>query len=106
MRAVSAILVAALLAAAPAFGQSTQTESDTDLSKDAENPVTQHLTLRLRSEAGFFSGVDRAVKDTIELDQADVPFRLNAMPYCNAHRPKTDNDTWLLQTTVTFVFPD
>jgi hypothetical protein len=39
--------------------------------------VTRHITLPLRYEAEFFDGADRAVKDTIELDQAVVPFRLN-----------------------------
>lgn len=65
-----------MLAAAPAFAQSAAGESGTELSKDAENPVTRHITLPLRYESEFFDGTDKAVRDTIELDQAVLPFRL------------------------------
>ena len=51
--------------------------SDTDLSKEIENPVTRQITLPLRYEADFLDGPYKATKDTFELDQAVVPFRLN-----------------------------
>ena len=53
------------------------TPSDTDLSKEIENPVTRQITLPLRYEADFLDGPYKATKDTFELDQAVVPFRLN-----------------------------
>jgi hypothetical protein len=59
------------LAQAPAL------PSDTELSKDVENPVTRQITLPLRYEADFNDGAYRATKDTFEIDQAVVPFRLN-----------------------------
>jgi len=61
---------------------STQTatpvsDTDTVLSKEVENPVTQRITLPLRYEAEFLDGAYYATKDTFEIDQAVVPFRLN-----------------------------
>jgi hypothetical protein len=52
-------------------------EPDTELSKEIENPVTRRITLPLRYEADFLDGAYRATKDTFEIDQAVVPFRLN-----------------------------
>jgi hypothetical protein len=60
--------------AAPA-SQSQLTNND--LSKEAENPVTLTITIPLRYEADFNDGPYCATKDTFELDQAVVPFRLN-----------------------------
>jgi hypothetical protein len=57
--------------------QSATPISATDLSKDAENPVTRRITLPLRYEADFLDGPYKATKDTFEIDQAVVPFRLN-----------------------------
>ena len=51
--------------------------SNDDLSKEAENPVTLNITLPLRYEANFEDGPYHATKDTFEVDQAVVPFRLN-----------------------------
>jgi len=51
--------------------------SDTELSKEIENPVTRRITLPLRYEADFLDGAYKATKDTFEIDQAVVPFRLN-----------------------------
>jgi hypothetical protein len=51
--------------------------SNDDLSKEAENPVSLSITLPLRYEGDFDDGPYRATKDTFELDQAVVPFRLN-----------------------------
>ena len=50
---------------------------DTELSKEIENPVTRRITLPLRYEADFLDGAYKATKDTFEIDQAVVPFRLN-----------------------------
>ena len=52
-------------------------DTDTVLSKEVENPVTQRITLPLRYEAEFLDGAYYATKDTFEIDQAVVPFRLN-----------------------------
>ncbi|HYZ40106.1 MAG TPA: hypothetical protein VE687_05680 [Stellaceae bacterium] len=51
--------------------------SDTELSTEIENPVTRRITLPLRYEADFLDGPYKATKDTFEIDQAVVPFRLN-----------------------------
>jgi hypothetical protein len=48
-----------------------------DLSKESENPVTRLITLPLRYEAEFLDGATKSTKDTFEIDQAVVPFRLN-----------------------------
>jgi hypothetical protein len=39
--------------------------------------VTRQITLPLRYEADFLDGPYRATKNTFEIDQAVVPFRLN-----------------------------
>jgi hypothetical protein len=52
-------------------------DNDTELSKEIENPVTRRITLPLRYEAEFLDGAYKATKDTFELDQAVVPFRLS-----------------------------
>jgi hypothetical protein len=59
------------------LAQAPAPPSDTELSKDVENPVTRQITLPLRYEADFNDGAYRATKDTFEIDQAVVPFRLN-----------------------------
>jgi hypothetical protein len=73
---VLATLVA-LGAAGQSLGQSSTPLSDTELSKESENPVTRVITLPLRYEAEFNDGPYKAVKDTYEIDQAVLPFRLN-----------------------------
>ena len=52
-------------------------DTNTELSKEIENPVTRRITLPLRYEADFLDGAYKATKDTFEIDQAVVPFRLN-----------------------------
>jgi hypothetical protein len=47
------------------------------LSKESENPVTLTITLPLRYEADFEDGSNYATKDTFEIDQAVVPFKLD-----------------------------
>jgi Putative MetA-pathway of phenol degradation len=59
------------------LAQSVTLESNTDLSKEAENPVTRRVTVPLRYEANFNDGPYGATKDTYELDQAVLPFRLD-----------------------------
>jgi hypothetical protein len=51
--------------------------SNNDLSKESENPVSLMITLPLRYEADFHDGPYNATKDTFDLDQAVLPFRLN-----------------------------
>ena len=62
----------------PSLGRAAAALSDTELSKEAENPVTRIITLPLRYEAEFNDGPYKATKDTFEIDQAVVPFILNA----------------------------
>ena len=57
--------------------QSAAPLSDTEVSKEVENPVTRRITLPLRYEADFLDGAYNKTKDTFSIDQAVVPFRLN-----------------------------
>ena len=61
----------------PSLGRSSLALSDTELSKESENPVTRMITLPLRYEAEFNDGPTKGVKDTFEIDQAVLPFMLN-----------------------------
>ena len=70
-------LVTAALWGEQSMAQSATPLSDTELSKEAENPVTRHITVPLRYQTDFNDGAYRATKDTFEIDQAVVPFRLN-----------------------------
>ena len=74
---MSAVLGLATLMGGQALAQSEAPESDTELSKEIENPVTRRITLPLRYEADFLDGPYKVTKDTFEIDQAVVPFRLN-----------------------------
>jgi hypothetical protein len=56
------------------MAQSAMPLSDTELSKDTENPVTRQITLPLRYEADFLDGPYKATKETFEIDQAVVHF--------------------------------
>jgi hypothetical protein len=62
----------------PSLGRAAAALSDTELSKEAEKPVTRMITLPLRYEAEFNDGPYTATKDTFEIDQAVLPFILNA----------------------------
>ena len=75
-RAAAGIALAALWCG-QSLAQSATPLIDTELSKDTENPVTPHITLPLRYQADFNDGAYKATKDTFEIDQAVVPFRLN-----------------------------
>jgi hypothetical protein len=72
---IGAVLIIATLWSGQALSQSAASvsETDTELSKDTENPVTRQITLPLRYEADFNEGAYKATKDTFELDQAVVP---------------------------------
>ena len=59
------------------LAQSGALISNSDLSKESENPVTRLIMLPLRYEGEFQDGVTKATKSTFEIDQAVVPFRLN-----------------------------
>jgi hypothetical protein len=74
---IAPVLVMAILASGQSIAQSAASVSDTELSKEIENPVTRRITVPLRYEADFLDGAYKATKDTFEIDQAVVPFRLN-----------------------------
>src|ERR1700756_5405325 len=69
----------ATLSRGVSFAETTMpmSQPDNELSKEIENPLTRRITLPLRYEADFLDGAYRATKDTLEIDQAVVPFRLN-----------------------------
>ena len=69
--------VTAALWIGQALAQTPAPITNTDLSKDVENPVARQITLPLRYEGDFQDGAYDATKDTFEIDQAVVPFRLN-----------------------------
>jgi hypothetical protein len=71
------ILSFAALWSSQSLAQSGATMGADDLSKESENPVTRLITLPLRYEAEFLDGATKSTKDTFEVDQAVVPFRLN-----------------------------
>jgi hypothetical protein len=98
----AAILPLALLWAGQALAQSTTPLSNTEASKEAENPVSRQITLPLRYQADFLDGADMLTKSTFEVDQAIVPFRLNddwslitrtKLPF-EALPPKKAGDSW------------
>src|SRR3974377_1698591 len=76
---IAAILALAGLSIGQSLAQSTVwvRDTDTELSKEIENPVTRQVTLPLRYEADFLDGAYKATKDTFEIDQAVLPFHLN-----------------------------
>jgi hypothetical protein len=74
---ITAILAIGTLSSGQTLAQSAAPVSDTELSKEIENPVTRRITLPLRYEADFLDGPYKATKDTFSIDQAVVPFRLN-----------------------------
>jgi hypothetical protein len=59
-----------------ARGQTTSI-SETELSKESENPVTRLVTLPIQYQGEFDDGPYQATKDTFEIDQAIVPLALN-----------------------------
>jgi hypothetical protein len=97
-----AIAVAIVVQTLVARGQTTSL-SETELSKESENPVTRLITLPLRYEGEFDDGPYQATKDTFEIDQAVVPFALNddwslitrtKLPFLIVEPPKNLGDHW------------
>jgi hypothetical protein len=88
-----------------AVAQTAPPPSNNDISKEVENPVTTNITLPLRYEATFNDGPDNdSTKSTFELDQAVVPFSLDAdwslitrtkMPFVS-DPPKKHGKPWQL----------
>jgi hypothetical protein len=76
-KCIAAGLAVAALWSGQSLAQSAPPLSDTELSKDTENPVTRHITVPLCYQADFNDGTYKATKDTFEIDQAVVPFTLN-----------------------------
>jgi len=79
MKRIAPLLAIASLWSGQALSQSAASvsETDTELSKEIENPVTRRITVPLRYEADFLDGAYKAIKDTFSIDQAVVPFQLN-----------------------------
>jgi hypothetical protein len=69
--------VLAAFCGSQALAQSATPESNTELSKETENPVARRITLPLRYEANINDGPYGATEDTYELDQAILPITLN-----------------------------
>jgi len=104
MNKPTTLAVALALSGSPSLAQmvTPTNDTDTELSKEIENPVTRRITLPLRYEAEFLDGAYYATKDTFEIDQAVVPFRLNEdwalitrtkLPF-EAEPPKKLGDHW------------
>jgi hypothetical protein len=83
VKALRLVVIAVVTSAPRCGGQSLAqpaapvSDPDAELSKEIENPVTRRITLPLRYEADFLDGAYKATKNTFEIDQAVVPFRLN-----------------------------
>ena len=71
------VVTIAALWSSQSLAQSGAPVSDTELSKEAENPVTRYITLPMRYEADIWDGANKTTKDVFDIDQAVVPFRLN-----------------------------
>ena len=76
---IASILALAMLWSGQSLAQSEAPANDTDteVSKEIENPVTRRITLPLRYDADFLDGAYKDTKDTFQIDQAVVPFQLN-----------------------------
>lgn len=58
------------------MAQADLSDSDTEISKEVEKPVTRQITLPLRYEADFNDGAYKATKDIFSINQAVLPSRL------------------------------
>jgi hypothetical protein len=90
-------------AAQPALPSSATQASNNDLSKESENPVSLTVSLPLHFQSDFNDGPYHATKDTFELDQAILPFRLSddwtlitrtKLP-AYSQPPKNVGDSWV-----------
>ena len=76
-RRLFAAVAATVLQVGPVPAQMASPTSNTKLSKESDNPVSRMIKLPLRYVAEFDSGAYKETKDTFEIDQAIVPFRLS-----------------------------
>jgi hypothetical protein len=76
-RLMATLLVLVALGSIATWAQSEGTISDTELSKESENPFARQIVLPLRYEADFAYGPTESTKDNIEINNAIVPFNLN-----------------------------
>jgi len=70
-------LVVGLVSNSSSWAQSEPAPSDTEISKETENPFTRKITLPLRYEADFQYGPTESTKETFEINNAIVPFNLD-----------------------------
>ena len=61
---LAAVLPIAFLSAGQALAQVPTPVTNTDFSKETENPVTRQITLPLRYQADFLDGGDKLTKST------------------------------------------
>lgn len=101
-RRLFAAVAATVLQVGPVPAQMASPTSNTKLSKESDNPVSRMIKLPLRYVAEFDSGAYKETKDTFEIDQAIVPFRLSEdwslvtrtkLPY-EVIPPKKFGDDW------------
>jgi hypothetical protein len=76
LRIVAAIALT-IIGGSQSVAQPSTFISDIEISKESDNPVTRWVTLPLRYEGEFLDGPYKDTKDTFELDQAVLPFRLD-----------------------------
>jgi hypothetical protein len=74
---IGAVVALTTLWSNQALSQSEAPESDTEISKQIENPVTRRITLPLHYQADFLDGPYKATKDIFSINQALVPFLLD-----------------------------
>ena len=74
---IGAVVALTTLWSNQALSRSEAPESDTQISKQIENPVTRRITLPLRYEADFLDGPYQATKDVFSINQAVGPFLLD-----------------------------
>jgi hypothetical protein len=72
-----AVIGAAMPWAEQAVAQPAPALSNTEIAKEAVNPVTLNVTVPLRYEADFNDGPYQATKSTFAIDQAVLAFVLN-----------------------------
>jgi hypothetical protein len=63
----AAVILLVLLWVGQGLAQVPTPVTNTDLSKETENPVTRQITLPLRYQADFLDGADKLTKSTFEL---------------------------------------
>ena len=74
---IGAVVALTTLWSNQALSRSEAPESDTQISKQIENPVTRRITLPLHYQADFLDGPYKSTKDIFSINQAVVPFVLD-----------------------------